>query len=626
MQHSIAFLEAFNAKQMTSIDIAASFVPSQKFDELAGAWNALLIGPRGSGKTTLLKMLQLKTLRAWRHEQADEYRRAINYTGIFVPADIAWGGMVDQLGRGKLESEAQILISETVFCTNVLQSVVDAMIDRIAIPEENIFSYRAAKADPSKLRGAIEEISKFWELDPRFFSLESLKLALNQRLMRIKERATVLALTGKLSASDVLDVLPFAAIDVITVVEGALTVFDLAIDDPEGRWALLLDEFEIAPLYLQKTMLSQFRSSNKKLIFKVALAPCTPHTTENFGPTGSANKSDDYRQVELWYSDRTSASSFCDAVFRARMGAYSNFVGRSPEDVLGRSTYVITDGDETEGLGQSYGRGKDWTKAFVGLRDKDADFADFLVRRGIDPHNLDPSPESQNGNTIRKIAPLVGIREAHLRTAEGQPVRGRKKLTFAYSGWRAISAISEGNPRWLIAILNMIASRQEGTSSFPISASVQSDQISSATEAFKSMLKTVATNQPIGIRTKTPIFGLLERIGKYFFDRVVKDKFIEEPPLAFRVDDEIDPDIENALRIALNHGAIVYMPVSGDTRNFASLRGKKFRIAYLLAPSFHLPLRATKEIALSSILSRDKSEEVAIPTVEPLRIQRRLFE
>ncbi len=625
MQHSIAFLEAFNAKQMTTADIAASFVPSQKFDELAGTWNALLIGPRGSGKTTLLKMLQLKTLRAWQHVQAEEYRQGINYTGIFVPADIAWGGMVDQLGRGKLEPEAQILLSETVFCTNVFQSVLEAMIDRITVPNPSTPSYRVISVEQSALRPALEAIAVLWKLTPRFLSLESLKLALNQRLMQIKEKATVLALTGRPTANDVLVELPFAAIDVISAVEGALVEFDAAINDQEGRWALLLDEFEIAPLHLQKIMLSQFRSSNKKLIFKVALAPCTPHTTENFGPFGSANKRDDYKQVELWYPDRISAASFCDAVFRARMGNYPSFSQHSPEEVLGRSTYVITDGDEAEGLGQSYGRGKDWTKAFVGLRDRDADFADFLSRRGINPHDLDPSPDKPNGNTIRKIAPLVGIREAHLRT-QGKPIRGRKKLAFAYSGWRAISAISEGNPRWLIAILNMIASRCDHAVSLPISTSIQSDQISSATEAFKSMLKTVATNQPIGIRTKTPIFELLEQIGKYFFDRVVKDKFIEEPPLAFRVDDEIDPDIENALRIALNHGAIVYMPVSGESRDFATLRGKKFRIAYLLAPSFHLPLRATKEIALSSILSRDKQEEIVSLNMEPKKMQGSLFE
>jgi energy-coupling factor transporter ATP-binding protein EcfA2 len=625
MHNSIAFLEAFNAKQMTTADIAASFVPSQKFGELAGAWNALLIGPRGSGKTTLLKMLQLKALRSWRHHQAESYRQGINYTGIFVPADIAWGGMVDQLGRGKLEEEAQILLSETVFCTNVFQSVVEAMIDRITVAGHDLQAYRVASADKSALRTAIETIAGSWKLSPMFYSLESLKLSINQRLMQIKEKATILALTGRPTASDVLAELPFAAIDVISAVEGALVEFDAAIGDPEGRWALLLDEFEIAPLHLQTIMLSQFRSSNKKLFFKVALAPCTPHTSEAFGPFGSANKRDDYRQVELWYPDRTSAASFCDAVFRARMSAYKNFANRSPEEVLGRSAYVITDGDEAEDLGQSYGRGKDWSNAFVGLRDKDPDFADFLVRRGIDPYNLDPSPDAPNGNTIRKIAPLVGIREAHLRT-QGRHVRGRKKLVFAYSGWRAVSAISEGNPRWLIGILNMIASRFENISSLPISSSVQSDLISGATEAFKSMLKTVATNQPIGIKTKTPVFELIEEIGKYFFDRVVKDKFIEEPPLAFRVDDEIDPDIENALRIALNHGAIVYMPVSGESRDFGSLRGKKFRIAYLLAPSFHLPLRATKEIVLSSILSRDKQTEMRAFVPLPKKGQGSLFE
>lgn len=61
------------------------------------------------------------------------------------------------------------------------------------------------------------------------------------------------------------------------------------------------------------------------------------------------------------------------------------------------------------------------------------------------------------------------------------------------------------------------------------------------------------------------------------------------------------------LRIAINHGALVNIPdSSGETSGFEVLTDKRFRLAYLLSPRFRLPLRATKAIALSTILGQAK--------------------
>lgn len=44
------FLSAFNAKAMSFEEVARQFVVSEKFQQLAGQWNSLLVGPRGSGR------------------------------------------------------------------------------------------------------------------------------------------------------------------------------------------------------------------------------------------------------------------------------------------------------------------------------------------------------------------------------------------------------------------------------------------------------------------------------------------------------------------------------------------------------------------------------------------------
>lgn len=119
---TMSFLEAFNAKDLRLTEMVCSFVPSEEFWEIAGNWNALVVGPRGSGKTTYLRMLSFDAMRAWQHARADALRSVVGYTGIYVPADIAWGAMVESLGGGRLDSDCFQAVTTAAFCTNVLQA------------------------------------------------------------------------------------------------------------------------------------------------------------------------------------------------------------------------------------------------------------------------------------------------------------------------------------------------------------------------------------------------------------------------------------------------------------------------------------------------------------------------
>ena len=65
--------------------------------ELARPRHTIIAGPRGSGKTTLLKMLQPAALRAWASEEAVPYRDLVDYTGVFIPADIIWKKQLEKL-------------------------------------------------------------------------------------------------------------------------------------------------------------------------------------------------------------------------------------------------------------------------------------------------------------------------------------------------------------------------------------------------------------------------------------------------------------------------------------------------------------------------------------------------
>jgi hypothetical protein len=69
------------------------------------------------------------------------------------------------------------------------------------------------------------------------------------------------------------------------------------------------------------------------------------------------------------------------------------------------------------------------------------------------------------------------------------------------------------------------------------------------------------------------------------------------------VDANASEGVLAALGQALNSGAIVYVPDDESQLILTSLRGKRFRLSYLLAPVYGFPIRLGKAVALSAILN-----------------------
>jgi hypothetical protein len=267
-------------------------------------------------------------------------------------------------------------------------------------------------------------------------------------------------------------------------------------------------------------------------------------------------------------------------VFSARAREGRGIPVEDPEVVFGSSQYAIVD-EAGEGSVQQLAleRRAPWVDEFISLAEKDSTFFNFLQRKNIDLSNLDPSPQAPNGNTIRKIAPVVAFRNAYKGKGDGKK-RGRKPYTSAYIGWQALAAISEGNPRWLLGMLRGMLSDIEKTQQFPIPVAIQQKHVASSSGTFSEMLRTVASQQIEQIKTTKPVFQMLECIGGYFHNRMIVEAFSEDPPLSFWVDDEVTDDEEACLRIALNHGAIVCYESPDGLGGFKSLRGKRFRLDF----------------------------------------------
>lgn len=282
--------DAFNAKHLNSEDIAKSFVSSKLFLETAKNEHTILVGPRGSGKTTFLRMLSINTLSKW--TEADQL--SINYQGIYVPGDLVWGEMIKSLEDAGLNARTSESFSYSAFFTHVMINTIDSIETSLLQVSSNFL-----QENHKKVYDAYKEICQILKLKPEKISLSRIRHELVLKLNILGEYSRKIAIVGneQFNEAEFEEKVPYAYSDLKLTVEAVLSSIDRALERPEHRWALLLDEFEIAPKYLLNKVITSMRSAAPKVVFKVALVPCGFHQ-EIKSETSAIN---DYSIVELWY-------------------------------------------------------------------------------------------------------------------------------------------------------------------------------------------------------------------------------------------------------------------------------------------------------------------------------------
>lgn len=595
-----SFFDSFNARFLDAEEVARSFVPSSHFEELACADHALLVGPRGSGKTTLLKMLKPEALTAWAHPQGNSYRGKINYTGVFIPADISWGAQLEALGYGRLDNEHHTALSLAAFTTHVFQALTSAMIVRTTRRKGGLRIFRYVKLTSADEADLVRAIGGAWRLEPAIPSLLALKQALAGRLLDIGTMANRGALQSREAFGDLIFQNEWLHLGFIEGVTTAIEAFNALAGQPAGKWALLFDEVEIAPSWIQDQMMRALRSVDQRILIKLAISPVSTSARlllrDELSPAGR----EDVRQIQLWNAEKQQGYRFCEDLW-ASLVARRGLGELDPTVALGPS-YFDPDGSGRQSEQAPYRIGGEWSKRFAALAAKDASFQQYLQGEGIDAANLDAADVPTRDRVVRKVAPIVAVRE-HFRAADksGQKLRSRKADSI-YAGAESLFAISEGNPRWFIGMITHLLDKAEAPR-YLISVSSQASEIKASAERFMAMIRTIPTDLGNAVAEKNPLTMLLEMIGRYFHSRIVLESFSPDPPLCFVVDASVDRQTIRLLEILLNRGAIVYIPSPGATVALPSIENCRFRLSYLLSARFHLPLRLGKDIKLSTIMN-----------------------
>jgi len=597
--------DAFNARALQPHQVAQTFVPSSHYSQLVRQAHTLIVGPRGSGKTTLLKMLQQPALEAWTHPEADSYRSRIDFTGIFIPTDVSWRDQVRSLGNRRLQEEHSFLFSQAAFTTHILRALVNAIKCRAELfVDDSVTPHRRVDLSPEKERQFTALIASEWKLAVQLPTLLGLKYSLNSRLSAIHELSSRESLLSPDGRTERLSSTEWLHLDFLQSVLTAVELFDDLTTRGKGRWALLFDELELAPTWILERLLQSLRSVDERLLFKLSMSPFSKDLTQ-LDNSLSAIEGHDYDSITLWYAHKEDGYAFSRALIRAMFDA-KGLTGTGVDDALGRSAFE-TQPDEWVGHGTAYRPGSRLQLRFANMARDDRSFAAYLRYRGISPDFHNAMGGEERAAEIRKITSILVVREAFRISDSKAGGRGQRRLRSRknpklYAGARSLFAISEGNPRWLKGIVGQLLAGDSNERVF--SPSKQASEILDASHRFRALLRTIPCPPMAGRQPARGLLSVLDRIGEFFFEKIVVDDFQPEPPGSFVVDSRTSPDLMESLGKALNAGAIIFVPEDASSAILSSVRGKRFRLSYLLAPHYQLPLILGKPLSLSTILEK----------------------
>jgi len=600
-----SIFETFNARHLPAEKVAATFVPpDSSFQKLATNSNHILVGPRGSGKTTLLKMLTLPALAEWKPFDRVTVLPKVDFIGVFIPTDKAWRS---QLGMKKFKKDAQYTsVGSVAFTTHVLRSIISTFrsiqsLDRHAKSKGITSIPNALSADQEvELCGLIAEI---WKLDLRIKNLSGISLALRARLADIKFNVAAISRSEDQEGA-LLDLLPYATLDYRECIKFGIEAFETISKSKEHTWALLFDEFEMAPKFIQEEVLGRLRADEAgNIISKVALAPFN----QNFNNSIKQNENsprNDYEVIDLTYPRKKASEQFTKKLFEM------NLVDRdmeieSPLAALGKSDFVFEDEDETPRYDED---GKLYDK-YMSLVNIDDSFKSYLKKTGLVLNNWDKLSDSEKAQ-VRKLRSIVITREYYRsKSAKSnkKPTKATRKIETLYTGAPTILSLCEGNPRIFIGmmspIFNELQRTRQRSKKAKVPKSVQATQVKYSVNTFRSLLKTIAYDGDT-VGNPKGMLRILDEIGHYFHQNCVVSEFRPQPHLTFTIPANIPTHTLEVITRALNMGAIIYVPDKGADPFLSSLKGKRFRLSYLMSAYYRLPITMSSSISLGKILSK----------------------
>lgn len=598
---------AFNARFLRPEDIAKRFVAPDNFARIASSNHALLFGPRGSGKTTLLNMLRQRALRNWTVGQGPGYARDIQFLGIFVRTEVTWSRQLERMREG-LPPALRSAFVEGAYVNNVLRCFardVDDLFHHGLYSGVQPLSPTGYKDDEERF---VNFISRALSCSPAIPSLAGLQAELAGRQARLIATARRVARSEIGDAEAAADV-PYIDLDLMT----AVSTFADALESVgyQIQYALLLDELEIVPKELREYALGNLRSADGRFIFKVSLSPVEDAMSELEVGAG-AGAGEDYDPINLAHPNKQTGYPFTARLIMdlaRRRGRPEVTVG----ELLGQSLFGT---DLSADLSPQYGTSGKHLRRFRRLSESDRSFARYLTGAGITPETIASVSGPDRAEKLRKVQELVAARNAfRVRDADFDLMEQKRRTHRAgrgleeYAGAAAVSALLEGNPRWIVNFMSVLLA------GVGADGAISRGRQSTALRAVLARVRSRVRYYPVDDSALTSqgnsgraALDLADSIGAFFRFRVIENDFDDEPPLSVIVDSNIDSRLERLVEILVRQGALVYVPDRDSSLGMTAVKGKRFRLAYLLSASNQLPLYLGRGISLRNALRAKRQE------------------
>src|SRR6185436_1402013 len=521
-----SFHSTFNARHLQPEEVAETFIHNTDYEELIQNNHTVLLGPRGCGKTTLMKMLTLPALNSWNDQRAKSIRQQISFNAVYISTDIYWNAQKDsynkQLSKFPLYSE---IVSKVAVTTNVFFSLCESF--------ENVIRYQIKPSNQKQEVELAKNLIKEWKLIPTIPNLSMVKEALKRRTDSLNQHIQKTVFNSSMD-EDIKITDEYFYLDFHSSTEAAIFTFERIFkSDKNCKWALCFDELELAPMWLQERLFNSLRSRDQKILYKLSSSPILSISSELAATPGN-----DLKLVKMWpYGNSNKYHDFSETIVRSLLK--KKFLKNVDPEIIFGSNPILS----KMHLQSDYEKGGQTWNEIIQLAKKDSGLMRLLKKEKIDPNN--PSISASNkvklDTVLRKIKPIVYFKNYYRNYKEdkqGRKIRSRKSSSLFY-GKEVLYKICDGNPRWLIGIVESILKKADNSSISKISEASQARVFHETAEQFNNIIKTIPSAI---VERKNKIYtlaGILKEIGDSFFKEIVMGEFEMDPHSTFIIDDSI---------------------------------------------------------------------------------------
>lgn len=532
INHIFHFSQSFNAKSTSKNSLCESFIPNDYFDRLISPNHTIMIGPRGSGKTTLLRMCDIEAMDIWKSEKSDDYRKRVEFTGVFVPTDRFWKVQYDRIKDFFNNDKSVMKILNSSFLYHVLESFCNSLIYKVSYFESGSVRFRNVSLSKSHEAELVYTLADIWKVKFNIPSLRGLAIALSIKKYEISNYISSMESEGCIGEFfDVLDS------NIIQLLEVSVQIVNQFIGTTDEKWCFLFDELELAPDIFVQPLIDAMRGGPQNILFKLALSPYHRGISITSDPSSTMHKQDvSFINLSgVKYEGEGFAKALAESVFR-REGLVDDIESYFEENEIDRN------------------------KDISELSYKDNSFSDYLERMGLKGCNYSDLSTEQK-SIIRRIQFNVHLRNYYKKDQLRK--QGRRRPSHYYSGFLNICRILEYNPRMIIGVMSIFSgvAKAEGE----VKVYRQLKCIEDYYKSFKSLLNTIAIESEN--RKYETLFDVIESIAKYFADEIHGEQFSPDPRGSIVFKNEFNEHYFEAVGLAMNAGALISDKVGTDRKS-----------------------------------------------------------